>query len=100
MSTKLTKENIIELLKEVDTEVLQKYKAHLRGIFGSFAKGQAKENSDIDVLVDFEEDANLLHLVGLSNFLEEKLQRHVDVVPADVIRKEIKGIILKEAVYL
>ncbi len=47
------------------------------------------KESDIDVLVDFQEDADLLDLVGLGLFLEERLGRRVDVVPRKALRKEI-----------
>jgi len=50
--------------------------------------------------VEFEQNANLLHLVGLSIFLEEKLNIPVDLVPLDTLRKEIKEDVLKEAIYL
>jgi predicted nucleotidyltransferase len=94
------KEEIIKILKDVNGEAQQKYKAQLEGIFGSFARGEENPESDVDVLVAFEKGANLLHLVGLSLFLEEKLHLPVDVAPHDAIRKEIKDNILKEAIYL
>ncbi len=93
-------EEIIKILKEVNGEVQHRYRARVEGIFGSFVRGEEKTESDVDVLVAFEEGANLLHLVGLSLFLEEKLHRPVDVVPHDSIRKEIKDGILEEAIYL
>lgn len=96
----MKKEEIIKILNEVNDEVQHRYKARVEGIFGSFARGEEKARSDVDVLVAFEEGANLLHFVGLSLFLEEKLHRPVDVVPYDSIRKEIKDGILKEAIYL
>ena len=77
-----------------------KYKAQIKGIFGSFARGDESETSDIDVLVDFREGADLFDLVGLSLFLEEILKRPVDVVPADTIKSDIRSTILKEAIYL
>ncbi|RJQ52592.1 MAG: nucleotidyltransferase [Nitrospiraceae bacterium] len=75
-----TLEEIKTILKENKEEVLQKYKARIKGVFGSYA--------------------NLIDLVGLSLFLEEKLNCRVDVVPEDTIRKEIKPAILREAAYL
>ncbi len=96
----MKKEEIIQILKEVDEEARHRYKARIRAIFGSFVRGEEGATSDIDVLVEFEEGANLLHLVGLSLFLEEKLGLPVDVVPCDSIREELKENILKEAVYL
>ena len=81
-------------------EVEQKYRARLRGIFGSYVKGEEREQSDVDILVEFQEGANLLHLVSLSLFLEEKLRVPVDLVPIDTLRKEIRDDVLREAVFL
>lgn len=104
----IKKEDIIKILAELNDEVHYKYKARLEGIFGTlrevkrtaFVRGEEKDKSDVDVLVSFEENANLLDLVGLSLFLEEKLHRPVDVVPSDSIRREIKDRVLREAIYL
>jgi len=91
---------ILCILSDLKTEIRQRYKSEIKGIFGSYVRGEQKEGSDIDVLVEFEEGANLLDLTGLSLFLEEKLNCHVDVVHESAIRKEIKDSILKEAAYL
>ena len=53
---------------------------------------------DLDVLVEFKEGANLIDLVGLALFLEEKLHMKVDVVPESALREEIRDIVLKEKV--
>mgnify|MGYP001575602674 CR=1 FL=1 len=91
---------ILNILSDLKTEIRHRYKANVKGVFGSYVKDEQREGSDIDVLVEFDEGANLLDLTGLSLFLEEKLNRHVDIVPESSIRKEIKESILKEAVYL
>lgn len=91
---------IIHILSELKTEVQQKYKAEIRGVFGSYVRGEERRKSDIDVLVEFEEGANLLDLTGLSLFLEKKLRCRVDIVPESEIREEIKENILKDAAYL
>ena len=96
----MKKEEILKILKQVSGEVQQKYKARIKGIFGSYVRGEEHAGSDIDVLVEFEKGANLLHLVGLSLFLEEKIGTSVDIVPYDAIRKEIKEQVFKEAIYL
>lgn len=96
----MTKENIIDILRTSTEDSLSKYKARIKGIFGSFARGEESESSDIDILVDFREGADLFDFVGLSLFLEEKLQRPVDIVPADTIKTEIRNTILKEAIYI
>jgi predicted nucleotidyltransferase len=96
----MKKDEILEILGSVKEEVKQEYKAEIKGIFGSYARGDEKEESDIDVLVDFGKDADLFDLVGLGLFLEEKLHCKVDVVPQDSLREEIKPYVLKEMVYI
>jgi predicted nucleotidyltransferase len=63
-------------------------------------RGEQKESSDIDILVMFFEGATLFDFVGLSDYLESKLNLKVDIVPIDTIREEIKENILKQAIYL
>ncbi len=46
----MTKEEIIKTLRFVKDEVRRKYKAEIKGIFGSYSRGEEKENSDVDVL--------------------------------------------------
>jgi uncharacterized protein len=96
----MTKENVIQILRSVTEESLIRYKAQIRGIFGSVARGDENENSDIDVLVDFTEKADLFDFVGLAIFLEEKLHRKVDVVPSDTIKSEIRSAVMKDAIYI
>ena len=96
----MTRENIVEALRTAAEEASDKYKARLKAIFGSFARAEESETSDIDILVDFNEGADLFDFVGLSIFLEEKLQRRVDIVPTDTIKSEVRQAILKEAIYI
>ncbi len=90
-------EKIIEILHKLSSEVREKHKPEIKGVFGSFVKGRNKKNSDRALLVKFYDGASLIDLVGIVNFIEKKLKIKVDVVPIDVIRDEIKGKILKEA---
>lgn len=91
-------DEISEMLGSLKAEARARFKAEIKGIFGSYVRGQQREGSDLDVLVEFDEGANLLHLVGLAEFLEEKLHLKVDVVPESALRKEIKDTILREKV--
>lgn len=96
----MNKEEILKILKSVQSEVREKHKADIKGIFGSYVRGDETNVSDIDVLVEFANSADLFDYVGLSQFPEEKLHCQVDVVPQDDIRAELKAEILKETVYL
>lgn len=91
------REEFLKILKSLHSE-LKKFKVREIGIFGSVVRGEQKQGSDIDVLVDFADDADLFDLVGLGLFLEEKLGQKVDVVPKRALRKEIRDAVLKEVV--
>ncbi len=94
----MNKTKILKILTDLKGEIRQKYKAQIKGIFGSYARGEQKDTSDIDILVDFEEDADLFDFTGLALFLEEKLNLHVDIIPEKSLRKEIKHSVLKEVI--
>ena len=85
-------------LNQIKKVVKNKYRANIIGLFGSYVRGEAKSSSDIDILVEFDKDADLFDLVGLSLFLEEKFSIKVDVVPRDALKPELKKIILNEVV--
>jgi len=89
-----------DLLKERREEILRIAASHgarnLR-VFGSAARGEAGENSDIDLLVELEEGRSLLDQVGLMVELEELLGRKVDVVTEEGLYWLIRRRILKEA---
>jgi len=90
-------EKIIEQKRE---ELFIKYKIKNIGIFGSYARNNAKERSDIDLIVEFEEPVSLLGVIKAENYLTELLGIRVDLVPKEDIRKELKETILKEVIYI
>ncbi len=93
-------ERVIEKINSVKKYVRNRYHAEIIGIFGSFARGAEKQAGDIDILVEFNEDADLFDYVGLSLYLEEQLGKKVDIVPRDSIKKELKEQIIKETIPL
>ncbi len=94
------KEEILKIIREVREDLRGRYKVKEIGVFGSVIRAEQKETSDIDVLVEFEDGADLFDLVGLGFFLEEKLNQKIDVVPKRALREELKEGILKEVAYL
>lgn len=66
-------------------------------VFGSVARNEADENSDVDFLVDLEAGRSLLDLGGLLMDLQELLGRHVDVVTEKSLRSRIRERVLREA---
>ena len=95
-----TKREMLDKLRQLCSEAQKRFHAQIKGIFGSYARGEQHSDSDLDVLVEFAAEADLFDFVGLSNFLEEKLNRKIDVVPFGSVRDEIKSDILKETDYL
>ena len=81
-------------------EIRRRYRAEIKGIFGSYARGDFHANSDLDLLVDFDEGANLFDLVGLQQFLEEKLGCKVDLVSRRSLRAELRTSVLNEMISL
>lgn len=67
-------------------------------LFGSVARGEDEPGSDVDLLVEFTDQATLLDEVGLRLALTDLLQVEVDVVAADHLRGELRDRILAEAV--
>ena len=92
-----------ELLQEKREEILKiatKHGAYNLRIFGSVARGEERQDSDVDFLVDMESDRNLLDRIGLMQDLEDFLGRKVDVATVKVLRDFCRESILKDAVPL
>jgi predicted nucleotidyltransferase len=89
-----------ELLKEKRAEILcicAKHGAHNVRVFGSVARGEADEQSDIDLLVEFEQGRSLLDHAALVLDIEEILGRKVDIVTEKGLYWLLRRRILKEA---
>ncbi len=95
-----SREEILKVLDELKVEIKEQYKVKKIGLFGSYVNGDQKRSSDIDVLVQFEDGADLFDFVGLGLFLEEKLDLKVDVVPENALRSELRDSVLKQVAYV
>ena len=88
-------------IEELKTRIVRTLKHHdvaRAAIFGSFARGDAEENSDLDLLVEFIGEKSLLDLVGLKLELEDSLGRSVDVLTYNALHPAIRDRILSEQV--
>ncbi len=85
-----------EEIREEVLPVLRSYDVVRAAIFGSFARGEDREGSDIDLLVEFKGEKSLLDLAGLKLALEELLKRKVDVLTYNSLYPPLKERILNE----
>jgi uncharacterized protein len=67
-------------------------------LFGSTARGDARDDSDLDILVDFEIGPTFLSFMGLKFFLEDSLDRKVDLVTPDALKPRMRPAVEREAV--
>ena len=75
---------------------MKKNKVVRAGVFGSYARGEEKKNSDVDILVEF--DGSLLDLVGLEMEIEKRLGKKVDLLTYGGINHLLRERILNEEV--
>ena len=90
MSKPIDKINILNYLKEHYSEFKSKYNVEQIGLFGSYARDEATENSDIDIFVKMK--PSLFDMVAIKEQIENDLNRKVDIIRE---HKNIKPIFLK-----
>ena len=88
----------IQEIKEKIVPILKEHKVARAGIFGSYAKGEHKKKSDVDILVEINDNRSLTEVIGLKLVLEKCLKRKVDLVEYETIRKELKDSILSNEI--
>jgi predicted nucleotidyltransferase len=93
-------QEILDTIQLAKQHLASTYKLHAVGVFGSVIRGEQRDGSDIDVLVDLDLKADLLDLIGIGQYLEERLHATVDVVPRAALRQEFRDQVLKEVRYL
>ncbi len=89
--------NIAEIKKKIKL-ILKRHDVKRAAVFGSYARGDEKKKSDIDILIEYknDNDKSLLDFVELKLELEKKLGKKVDLVEYCAIRPRIKNRVLDE----
>lgn len=92
--------DVIDILRKFKANFADKYGIMTLGLFGSFARKQQKETSDLDVVVTLKE-ADFFTLVAIQEELEKLTNYKVDVVNfRDSLRESFKANILKDAIFV
>ena len=78
--------------------ILRRNSISRAAVFGSYARGEERKDSDIDILIEYKNghDKSLLDFIGLKLALEEKLNKKVDLVEYEALRPQIRRRVLNE----
>lgn len=93
-----TKEAEFNKIKAKILRVLKKYGIKKAGIFGSYARGEQKRNSDVDILIQPPKKMSLLDFVGVKLDLEDVVGQKIDLLSYNGIHPMLRRQILKEEV--
>jgi predicted nucleotidyltransferase len=93
----MIKQKIVAILKEHQKEI-KNFNIQKISIFGSVARDEETPKSDIDILIKFSGPATFDLYMDLKFFLEDLLERKVDLVTEDALRPEIRPFIEKDLI--
>ncbi len=85
-------------LEELKPTLRRRFKVETIDIFGSYARGEQTEESDLDLLVTYSEMVDLLLIARLRRYLRRKLHIKVDVISKEFLNQHIKDQVLEEAI--
>ncbi len=88
----------VKAKREDILNIAKKHGAYNIRIFGSVVRGEAKQDSDLDVLIDLEPNRSLFDHAALMIELQETMNCKVDVVTEKGLRPRIREVVLKEAI--
>ena len=97
-----TQKQILDFISVNKTLLNQQFHISKIGLFGSYARNEQTISSDIDLIVDFEENTpDLFDIkIGISRFFKENLNLEVDICREKYIKPRYKNRIIKEAIYV
>ena len=91
---------LTENQKNIIIQAMLPFKPEKIGVFGSVARNESSDNSDIDILFSFDSTYTLFDLSGLKQKLQELLKKEVDLVEFSVIHKKLRNRILKDSIII
>jgi hypothetical protein len=91
---------IERILRDQKPILREKFKVREIGIFGSVVRGEQKETSDLDLLVEFEGPIGLIKYVNPQNYLSDKVGSRVDLVMKSGLKPRISRHVLEEVIYV
>ena len=94
----MDRDQTLALLSRHKPDMQQRFGVRRLALFGSRARGQARLDSDVDVLVEFDGPADSARYFGLQFFLEDLLQSPVDLVTRTALRPQLRPFVERDAI--
>lgn len=95
-----TRKEIFDLLSQNFLQMRNDFGVEKMGVFGSFARGEQRSESDIDILVEFSHPVGMIDFIRIENRLQDLLGIKVDLVTRNALKKNIGQRILTEVQYV
>jgi len=96
----LTRQRLLGIMSDRLPEMVRLFDVMNLRLFGSAARDELRDDSDVDVLVEFNAAATYTRYMGLKFYLEDLLQRRVDLVTTKGLRLEFRPAIEQEAIFV
>lgn len=97
-----TQKQILDFISNNKNLLKRQFHVSKIGLFGSYARNEQTDNSDIDLIIDFEENTNNLYdiKIELKRFFKENLNLEIDICREKYIKPIYKSRIIKETIYV
>jgi len=96
----MRKEEVLKLLSQHKPELVRRFGITDLALFGSIARDEATDTSDVDVMVEFEGRSTAKRYFGVQFYLEDLLKRPVDLVQKEVVRPELKPYVERDLIHV
>lgn len=96
----LSKKTVLDILEAEIPYIMREYQVKKIGVFGSYAREEQTEASDIDLLVEFSKPISFFALFDLEDYLKGKLGVRVEIVTPGALKEMIIPLIMKDVIYV
>ena len=93
----MTRDEVLDMLRTHKPTLAERFGVTEIALFGSFARDEATDGSDVDILIRFNGPATSRSYFGVQFYIEDLLSRHVDLVTDKALRSELRPYVEREA---
>jgi len=95
----MTKKEILTFLRDKKEFLGQNYGVTSIGLFGSYARDEARKDSDINIAVELKSENKFMNFFNLKYYLENNLHKHIDMGIEGTLKPVVKEYIAKDIIY-